>query len=161
MVLRHPPARDAARGRSVDIASVPPTGTKRSSRTPMPSICTAPNREVSGLRHGSSRLRRCRTRRQEIVSAFRAICRRHNRFELSTGEPEPRYQPSLFGRICRHSYKMVVTFVLACADPYTFHKMKAPPGSHCTYRATDRYGLRNKWSHPDGPLGEVSRTHMT
>ena len=36
--------------------------------------------------------------RQEIVSAFRAICRRHNRFELSTGELEPRYQPSLFGR---------------------------------------------------------------
>ena len=36
--------------------------------------------------------------RQEIVSAFRAICRRYDRFELSTGEPEPRYQPSLFGR---------------------------------------------------------------
>jgi cytochrome P450 len=36
--------------------------------------------------------------RQEIVSAFRAICRRYDRFELSAGEPEPRYQPSLFGR---------------------------------------------------------------
>ena len=36
--------------------------------------------------------------RQEIVSAFRAICRRYDRFELSAGEPEPQYQPSLFGR---------------------------------------------------------------
>ena len=36
--------------------------------------------------------------RQEIVSAFRAICRRYDRFELNAGEPEPRYQPSLFGR---------------------------------------------------------------
>lgn len=36
--------------------------------------------------------------RQEIISAFRAICQRYDHFELIAGQPEPRYQPSLFGR---------------------------------------------------------------
>ena len=36
--------------------------------------------------------------RQEIISAFTAIFRRYDRFELIAGQPEPRYQPSLFGR---------------------------------------------------------------
>jgi cytochrome P450 len=36
--------------------------------------------------------------RQEIISAFRAITRRYDRFWLLSGHPEPRYQPSLFGR---------------------------------------------------------------
>jgi cytochrome P450 len=36
--------------------------------------------------------------RQEIISAFTAIFQRYDRFELIAGQPEPRYQPSLFGR---------------------------------------------------------------
>ena len=36
--------------------------------------------------------------RQEIISAFRALTQRYDRFWLTPGRDEPSYQPSLFGR---------------------------------------------------------------